>query len=40
MYRLYGILKKAFAEIIVRVRQYILDIYKEGRAFDASERFA
>ncbi len=39
MYRLYGVLRDLFRDISVRVRQYILDVYEEGGAFDASKRF-
>ena len=35
----YRILYEVLGKVIIRVRQYILDIYKESRAFEASKRF-
>ena len=36
----YRILYEVLGKVIIRVRQYILDIYREGRAFEASKRFS
>lgn len=36
----YRIIYEVFSKLVLRVRQYILDIYKEGRAFEASKRFS
>lgn len=35
----YRIIYEVFSKLVLRVRQYILDVYREGSAFDASKRF-